>query len=132
MKNEPSAGINLIGAGTVLEGKLRTPGDIQIDGKVVGEITASQNISIGATGEVDGNVNARNVAIGGKIKGTIVAQEKLTFQGKAIVRGDIRAAKLVIDEGALFDGNCTMGEAKQMPSVVELPQRMPRQKRTGG
>ncbi len=120
MKNEPSAGINLISAGTVLEGKLRTPGDIQIDGKVVGEITASQNVSIGASGEIDGNVNAKNVTIGGKIKGTIIAQDKLTFQAKAVVRGDIRAAKLVIDEGALFDGNCVMGEAKQMPSVVEL------------
>ncbi len=120
MKNETSSGINLISAGTVLEGKLRTPGDIQIDGKVVGEITASQNISIGASGEIDGNVNAKNVTVGGKIKGTVVAQDKLTFQAKAVVRGDIRAAKLVIDEGALFDGNCVMGEAKQMPSVVEL------------
>jgi cytoskeletal protein CcmA (bactofilin family) len=120
MKNEPSAGINLIGLGTVLEGKLRSPGDIQIDGKVVGEISAAQNLSIGASGEVEGNLNARNITIGGKIKGTIVAQEKLMFQNKAVVRGDIRAAKLVIDEGALFDGNCAMGEAKQMPSVVEL------------
>ncbi|MBI5214414.1 MAG: polymer-forming cytoskeletal protein [Ignavibacteriae bacterium] len=120
MKNEPSAGINLIGLGTVLEGKLRSPGDIQIDGKVVGEITASQNISIGSSGDVEGNINARNITIGGKIKGTIIAQEKLMFQNKAVVRGDIRAAKLVIDEGALFDGNCSMGEAKQMPSVVEL------------
>ncbi len=120
MKNEPSAGINLIGLGTVLEGKLRSPGDIQIDGKVVGEITALQNISVGASGDVEGNINARNITIGGKIKGTIVAHEKLMFQNKAVVRGDIRAAKLVIDEGALFDGNCAMGEAKQMPSVVEL------------
>lgn len=120
MKNEPSAGINLIGLGTVLEGKLRSPGDIQIDGKVVGEITASQNISVGASGDVEGNINARNITVGGKIKGTIIATEKLMFQNKAVVRGDIRAAKLVIDEGALFDGNCAMGEAKQMPSVVEL------------
>ncbi len=120
MKNEQTAGINLIGLGTVLEGKLRSPGDIQIDGKVVGEITASQNISVGSSGDVEGNINARNITIGGKIKGTIIAQEKLMFQNKAVVRGDIRAAKLVIDEGALFDGNCAMGEAKQMPSVVEL------------
>ncbi len=120
MKNEPSGGINLIGVGTVLEGKLRTPGDMQIDGKVVGEITASQNVSIGATGEIEGTISARNVTIGGKIKGTIIAQEKLVFQGKAVVRGDIRASKLVIDEGALFDGTCVMAESKQMPSVVEL------------
>ena len=120
MKNEPSAGINLIGAGTVFEGKLKTPGSIRIDGRVIGEVVVTQNISIGATGDIDGNVSARNITIGGKVKGTILAQEKLVFESRAVVRGEIRAAKLVIDEGALFDGKCVMSEAKPMASVVEL------------
>lgn len=120
MKGETGSELNLIGAGTVFEGKLRTPGSIRIDGRVVGEITATQNISIGGTGDIDGNVSAKNVTVGGKMKGAISAQEKLVFESKAVVRGDIRAAKLVIDEGAMFDGKCVMSEAKPMASVVEL------------
>ena len=120
VKSETSNELNLIGAGTVFEGKLRTPGSIRVDGRVIGEINATQNISIGGSGEVDGNMSAKNVTIGGKMKGTVLAQEKLVFESRAVVRGDIRAAKLVIDEGALFDGKCVMSEAKPMASVVEL------------
>lgn len=120
MKSEASNELNLIGAGTVFEGKLRTPGSIRVDGRVVGEITAAQNVSIGGSGDVEGNVSAKNVTVGGKMKGTILAQEKLVFETRAVIRGDIRASKLVIDEGALFDGKCVMSEAKQTASVVEL------------
>ena len=121
VKPETTAELNLIAAGTMLEGKLRTPGSIRIDGKIVGNVSATQSISIGSTGDVDGDLSAKNVTIGGKITGTIVAQEKLVFESKAVIRGDIRAAKLVIDEGAMFDGRCTMAETpKAMPSLVEL------------
>jgi cytoskeletal protein CcmA (bactofilin family) len=111
-KSENGTELNLITGGTVFEGKLRTPGSIRIDGKIVGEVVATQNVSLGSAGDIDGNVSARNVTIGGKIKGTIVAQEKLVFESKAVVRGDIKAAKLVVDEGAVFDGRCVMAEAK--------------------
>jgi len=121
IKNEPGGELNLIAAGTVLEGKLKTPGSIRIDGRIVGEVTAAQNISVGSSGDVDGNISAKNVTIGGKIKGMVLAQEKLVLETKAVVRGDIRAAKLVIDEGAQFDGKCMMSsEAKPMPNLVEL------------
>lgn len=121
MKMENGNELNLIAAGTVVEGKLRTQGSIRVDGKVVGEVNAAQNVSIGNSGEVEGNITAKVVTIGGRIKGSIVAQEKLVFESKAVIRGDIRATKLVIDEGAVFDGKCMMGEeAKPMPNLVEL------------
>lgn len=122
MKTDPPTAneLNLIAAGTVFEGKLRTPASIRIDGKLVGEVMATQNISIGNGGEVEGNVSAKNVTIGGKLKGQVVAQEKLVFEAKAIVHGDIRAAKLVIDEGATFDGKCVMSEKIAASNVVEL------------
>ncbi len=121
MKTEvASSELNLIAAGTVVEGKLRTPGSIRVDGKVIGEVMATQNISIGNTGDVEGNVSAKSVTIGGKIKGLIIAQEKLVLEAKAVVHGDIRAAKLVIDEGAMFDGKCMMSEKIAVPNVVEL------------
>jgi cytoskeletal protein CcmA (bactofilin family) len=119
-KMETASELNLIAAGTVFEGKLRTPGSIRIDGRIMGEVTATQNVSIGSSGDIDGNVVAKNITVGGKISGTISAQEKLVLEQKAVVRGDIRAAKLVIDEGALFDGKCLMSEAKPMPNLVEL------------
>ena len=121
MKTESAASeLNLVAAGTVFEGKLRTPGSIRIDGKIIGEVTATQNIAIGNSGEVEGNITAKNVTIGGKIKGLAVASEKLVFETKAVVRGDIRAAKLVIEGGAMFDGKCMLSEKVAVPNLVEL------------
>ncbi len=104
--------LNLIGTGTTVEGKIRTQGSIRIDGKMAGEVYAGENLAIGATGEIEGMVNARNVTVGGKIKGNISAVDKLVLEGKSVVRGDVRAARLVIDEGAVFDGKVSMVEAR--------------------
>jgi cytoskeletal protein CcmA (bactofilin family) len=74
---------------------------------------------VGISGEIDGSVSAKNVSVGGKIKGSITVQEKLVFESKSVVNGDIHAAKLVIDEGAVFDGNCSMSGGKPTQAPAE-------------
>ncbi len=125
-KESVSNELNLVAAGTVFEGKIRTPGSIRIDGRVVGDIMATLSISIGATGDVTGNISAKNVTVGGKTAGSIIAQEKLIFEPSAAVRGEIRAAKLVVNEGALYDGQCVMSDVKPVPPVVEQRTESPR------
>ncbi len=124
MATKDSAGteLNLIAAGTVFEGKIRTPGSIRIDGRVVGDVMATQNATIGPGGDVTGNISAKNVSVGGKINGSIIALEKMVFEAQAVVRGDVRAAKLVVNEGAMYDGQCAMADAKDLPNLVELRQ----------
>ncbi|MBW7886852.1 MAG: polymer-forming cytoskeletal protein [Bacteroidetes bacterium] len=102
--------LNLIGAGTTVEGKIRTQGSLRLDGKMTGEIHAAENLAIGATGEIEGMINGKNITVGGKVKGNISAVEKLVLEGKSVVKGDMRAARLVIDEGATFDGKISMTE----------------------
>jgi cytoskeletal protein CcmA (bactofilin family) len=106
-KEEPKD-LNLVGHGTTIEGKVKSQGGVRVDGRIIGEITAYENVAIGTSGEVEGNISAKNVTVGGKVRGSIIAQEKMVFLGQAVVQGDIRAAKLVIDEGAVFDGKCSM------------------------
>ena len=83
---------------------------MRIDGKVMGEVSATETLAVGVTGEIEGNVSAKNVTVGGKIRGSVSAVEKIVFEGKSVVRGDIRAARLVIDEGCMFDGKVTMSD----------------------
>jgi len=104
--------LNLIGVGTSIEGKVRSQGSIRVDGKIVGEVTASENMAVGSTGEIEGNISGRNVTIGGKVRGNIYTAERLVFEAKAVIRGDVRAAKLIIDEGAVFDGTCRMTDQR--------------------
>jgi cytoskeletal protein CcmA (bactofilin family) len=107
-KKQGNDDLSLVGAGTLIEGKVKTDGSIRVDGTLVGEIVAKASAAIGLTGAVEGGVMAKNVAIAGKVKGTVTATEKLTLEGKSITRGDIRASKLIVDEGATFDGQCAM------------------------
>ena len=112
-KSDTVKELNMIAAGTTVEGKIRTQGSVRVDGKVVGEISASEAIAVGLSGEVEGNVTAKNVTVGGKVRGSLNIAEKAVFEGKAVVKGDLRAARLVIDEGALFDGKVSMSDKAQ-------------------
>ena len=107
-KKQGNDDLSLVGAGTLIEGKIKTDGSIRVDGTLIGEIVAKASAAIGLTGTVEGGVMAKNVTIAGKVKGTVTATEKLTLEGKSITRGDIRASKLIVDEGATFDGQCAM------------------------
>jgi cytoskeletal protein CcmA (bactofilin family) len=100
--------LSLISANTSLEGKLTTEGSVRIDGKLIGDIIAKANVAVGLTGTVEGSVTGKNVALAGRVKGHVTANEKLILESKSVMRGDIHAQKLVVDEGATFDGHCAM------------------------
>jgi cytoskeletal protein CcmA (bactofilin family) len=107
-KRQANGELSLIGAGTVVEGKVLTEGSIRIDGTMVGDVVAEANAAIGLSGVLEGNISAKNISLAGRVKGTVTASDKLILEGKSILRGDIRALRLVVDEGAMFDGRCSM------------------------
>lgn len=115
-KRQANGELSLIGSGTVVEGKLMTEGSIRIDGTMVGDVVAKADAAIGPTGTLEGKLSAKNVSLAGKVKGTITASEKLILESKSVLQGDIIASKLVVDEGAVFDGHCKMSaEAPAKP-----------------
>lgn len=105
--------LNMIAAGTTVEGKIRTQGSVRVDGKIIGEISASESLAVGTSGEIEGNISAKNITIGGKIRGSVNIVEKAVLEGKSVVKGDLRAARLIIDEGAIFDGKVSMSDKAQ-------------------
>ena len=109
-KIDPIKEMNIIGTGTVVEGKIRSQGNVRVDGKLIGDVTANESLSIGVSGEIEGNVTAKNVTVGGKVRGTISASEKIVFEAKSVIKGDVRATRLIVDEGSIFDGKVSMTE----------------------
>ncbi len=101
--------LNFIGNGTSVEGTIETNGSLRIDGKVKGTVKSSDTITIGSGGEVNGDIFARNAIVGGKIEGNINVEEKLVLESTSVLTGNLRAGKLIIDEGAVFNGNSEMG-----------------------
>ncbi len=92
------------------EGKLTFEGSVLVNGKFSGEIFSSGELTIGTSGLVEGNVDIGTVIIHGEVRGNIKASQKIVINAPAVVRGDITAPSLMIEEGAVFEGNCSMGK----------------------
>jgi cytoskeletal protein CcmA (bactofilin family) len=101
--------INIIGAGTVIEGEVKSNGDIRVDGTIKGSVTSKSKVVIGATGSIEGDVTCQNADISGAIIGKTTVSEMLFLKANARINGDIQTGKLVVEVGASFTGNCSMG-----------------------
>lgn len=104
-----SASINLISAGTVIEGDVKSEGDIRVDGTVNGSIVTIGKLVIGVTGTVKGEITCKNADISGTIKGKTSVAELLSLTATAKLSGDIITNKLSVEPGASFTGTCSMG-----------------------
>jgi len=116
-KNQAGGTFSVIGNNTVITGNIRTEGSIRVDGKIVGNVVTQADAAVGINGVVEGSVDARNITVAGKVMGTLTAAQKLVLEGKSVMKGDIRTARLVVDEGAVFDGRSAMtaGSAPAAP-----------------
>lgn len=103
-----SQDVSILSAGVKVEGKFYSDGNVRVDGKINGEVIVNGNLTLGNSSAISGNAKAKNITISGVVEGNIDASEKLIFESKAKVKADIKAKVLVIEEGALFDGNCSM------------------------
>lgn len=101
--------VNLIGAGTVIQGDIKTNGDIRIDGTLTGSITVKGKLVIGVSGSVEGEVTCQNADISGTVKAKVTVAELLSLKASAKLSGDIITNKIAIEPGAVFSGSCSMG-----------------------
>ncbi len=99
---------NSIGKGTTFTGNIETPGNIRIEGKIIGDLNSRSKVVVGSTAEIDGNVHSQVCEVEGHVKGSIKVTDLLILKPNCKVEGDIETAKLVVESGAKFFGNCKM------------------------
>ena len=121
--NEPEGAMNtIIGKGTRIEGSMEVTQSLRIDGSFKGTLTTSDTLIVGSTGELlDVTLKVKNAIIGGIIKGNVIAQNKVTLESTSRLEGDLSAKLLIIEEGALFSGNCRSGDRTGPPSAEDKP-----------
>jgi cytoskeletal protein CcmA (bactofilin family) len=121
--------------GSKVSGKLSFDSAAKIDGEVDGEIVAKEALTIGDTAVVTAQVRAASVTIAGKVSGDITASQRIEIRPSAKVNGNITAPVLVVHEGALFEGHCSMQpEAREERKVTVFPkeERPPQVAAVGG
>lgn len=121
--NEPEGAMNtIIGKGTRIEGNMEVTQSLRIDGSFKGTLATSDTLIVGSTGElIEVTLKVKNAIIGGIIKGNVIAQNKVTLESTSRLEGDLTAKLLIIEEGALFSGNCRSGDRTGNGSGEEKP-----------
>lgn len=112
-KNKRQEEINVITEGTQLEGKLITDAPIRIDGIFKGDVNVKNRMVTGETSYIEGIIEADEIIIAGKVKGVVKANIILRLTTTAKVEGKLITPKLIIEEGAIFDGECRMTESSR-------------------
>ncbi len=102
----------------VIEGTLNSDGEIQIDGRMEGNIN-SGSLMVGEKAVINGEIRAKEVTIRGRVIGSIRAY-KVQLSSTSHVEGDILHNALAVESGAFFDGNCRHADD---PLSAELPSK---------
>ncbi len=97
-----------LGEDTVFSGTLSFNGVVRIDGKMDGEVNTDDTLIVGENGILEADIIAGTVICRGKIKGTIKASKRIEIHTNSEVVGNISAPALLVENGAIFDGNCDM------------------------
>ena len=107
--------------GTQVSGKLNFTTPTRIEGRMRGEVRASDLLVIAAGAQVQGTVWATSLVVAGEIRGQILGAERVEIQPGGRVAGTIETKVLIIPEGAIFEGDCRMtGDAAR---ELEQPAR---------
>ena len=96
---------SILGSDLIITGDIKTDGDVQIDGRLDGNIKAG-NVTIGEQGAVNGKISAGTVHVRGKVTGKVDATT-VDLAETANVQADLVQDQLMIANGAFFDGKCT-------------------------
>jgi cytoskeletal protein CcmA (bactofilin family) len=73
-------------------------------------LDSTAKVIIGPKALITGNISCKSIVIQGKIEGNILAQSYLHIQETGKVEGDITTYKLIIEDGAVFNGASVTGK----------------------
>ncbi len=99
-------------AGCHIEGELRFEDTFRIEGDLKGKIISSGELVVGEQGVVDGEVHAGNILIAGRVKGKLEAERRIEIAPTGRVEGELVTPALIIEDGAKFEGQCSMVTAQ--------------------
>ena len=114
---EPTGTSAFLGKGSRITGKLTFEGAVRIEGHIDGEISAQDTLTIGESAVINAQITGSTVVVHGRVTGDIVARKRLEIRAPGKVIGNINTPSLVINEGVVFEGQCSMSGTPETPRV---------------
>lgn len=109
-KSEAMGELNgFLDAGSRIEGDLFFQDTFRVDGSLVGKVTSQGDLIVGRESTVQGEIEVRRLFVSGVVRG-VVRAERIEISPGARVEADVETPVLLIEEGAYFQGSCSMEE----------------------
>ena len=99
---------SLIGKTLLIKGEVLSEDDVMIDGMIEGKINAKKRVTIGKNANIRADIEARHVVIRGSVSGDVHATGQVEIVAEGILHGNIISPKVIIADGAIFEGNIDM------------------------
>src|SRR5512141_914203 len=98
--------------GASFKGEMEFEDTMRIDGKFNGKIVSKNELIVGESAHIEGDIQVGRIAISGTVIGKIVADQRVEIHRNGKVYSDVDTPALIIEEGAVFQGNCVMSDRK--------------------
>lgn len=98
----------LLSKATSFEGGITGSGDVTLEGELKGSVRISGRLVIAQSGNAKASLHGKTVQVAGTVKGDVTADEKIELLASARLNGNITAPRILIQEGAVFEGQVVM------------------------
>lgn len=95
--------------GARFEGTLSFEDTFRIDGHLKGSVTSEQELVVGESGVVEGEIRVGRLSVSGTVRGTVHARERIEVHAGGRVFAELHAPALVVEEGAIIQGPVETG-----------------------
>jgi cytoskeletal protein CcmA (bactofilin family) len=109
----------ILGPDASFKGELSFEKGMRLHGKLEGKINTPGRLHIAKEAKLQADVDAGAIIVEGDVHGNLTASDRIELKQTARYEGDLRATKLVVDEGAVFSGQVSVGPdaVKNRPNV---------------
>lgn len=114
----------LISKDTHITGDLQFSGNLEIEGKITGNVVSSDDggkVRILPTGHVTGDIHAPIAVINGRIEGNIYSSEEINLASDSFVEGNLYYVLIEIEKGAQMNGTFVYQPNQDDLRVLESP-----------
>ena len=102
------------------EGNLKFAGKVIVDCEFRGTINTDDTIIVGSSGNLEAELTAGVVEVSGKVRGNIKAKTRVKILSGGEVHGNLETPTVSMDEGVVFEGNCTRpSDARQTDTSTQ-------------
>lgn len=102
-------------AGSHIQGELRFDDTFRVDGKLTGKAISQGNLVVGENGVIEADIEVGSIFVSGTVRGRVKATERIEIAAGGKVFAELETPRLVVEDGAILQGQCTMSRTRTMP-----------------